>query len=304
MRDITLSPHQVRFPAMGTTVTVLFAGHLPPGAVGAVRNLFEGWEAALSRFRPASELSRVNRTPGQPVVVGRLIRTVVSAAVDAARATEGLFDPTLGRQMAAIGYNRSFTWPLRLGGGTFVRDLPAAGWRSIRVDDAAGTIAIPSGTALDLGGIAKGMAVDAAAHLLSELGAGTALVNAGGDMRVVRNDAAEWQVAFAEADDAAVTLTSGALATSGVTRRRWVQDGVERHHLIDPRSGLPADSGLRSVSVAAPTCAQAEVAAKVALVLGRDAGIAFLGRLGLPGLLTLTDGAVHETATWPTQVAA
>lgn len=123
-------------------------------------------------------------------------------------------------------------------------------------------------------------------------------------MRVVRNDAAEWQVAFAEADDAAVTLTSGALATSGVTRRRWVQDGVERHHLIDPRSGLPADSGLRSVSVAAPTCAQAEVAAKVALVLGRDAGIAFLGRLGLPGLLTLTDGAVHETATWPTQVAA
>lgn len=289
---------------MGTTVSILFVGDLPAGAAGAVRNLFVGWEAILSRFRPESELSRVNRAAGTPTTVGPLLESVLTVAVDAARATDGLFDPTLGRQMSAIGYNRSFEGPLRLVGGTFVRDLPAGGWRDIQIDAQKRTVSIPAGTALDFGGIAKGMAVDAAASLLSEFGVETALVNAGGDMRVARPDTAEWQIGFDEAKDRAVTLTSGGIATSGVTKRRWMQDGVERHHLIDPRTGLPSQSELRSVSVAASTCAQAEVAAKVTLILGFDAGTAFLERLNLPGLMTLQDDSIRATPTWPSQVAA
>lgn len=289
---------------MGTTVSILFVGDLPPGAAGAVRNLFVSWEAILSRFRPESELSRVNRAAGTPTIVGPLLRSVLTVAVDAARATDGLFDPTLGRQMSAIGYNRSFEGPLRLVGGTFVRDLPAGGWRDIQIDPQKCTVSIPAGAALDFGGIAKGMAVDAAASLLSEYGVETALVNAGGDMRVARDDAAEWQIGFDEAKDCAVTLTSGGIATSGVTKRRWMQDGVQRHHLIDPRTGLPSQSELRSVSVAASTCAQAEVAAKVALILGFDAGTAFLERLKLPGLMTLQDDSIRATPTWPSQAAA
>ena len=289
---------------MGTTVSILFAGDLPPGAAGAVRNLFAGWEALLSRFRPESELSRVNRAAGTPATVRPLLRNVLRVAVDAARATGGLFDPTLGRQMSAIGYNRSFEGPLRLVGGTFVRDLPAGGWRDIHIDAATNRITIPPGTALDFGGIAKGMAVDAAASLLAEFGVEAALVNAGGDMRVARDDAAEWQIGFDEAKDHAVTLAGGGIATSGVTKRRWMQDGVQRHHLIDPRTGLPSQSELRSVSVAASTCAQAEVAAKVALILGVEAGTAFLERFELPGLMTLRDDSIRATATWPSQVAA
>lgn len=289
---------------MGTTVSILFAGDLPPGAAGAVRNLFAGWEALLSRFRPESELSRVNRSAGTPTTVRPLLRSVLTVAVDAARATDGLFDPTLGRQMSAIGYNRSFEGPLRLVGGTFVRDLPAGGWRDIHIDAATNRITIPPGTALDFGGIAKGMAVDAAASLLAEFGVEAALVNAGGDMRVARDDAAEWQIGFDEAKDHAVTLAGGGIATSGVTKRRWMQDGVQRHHLIDPRTGLPSQSELRSVSVAASTCAQAEVAAKVALILGVEAGTAFLERFELPGLMTLRDDSIRATATWPSQVAA
>ena len=289
---------------MGTTVSILFAGDLPPGAAGAVRDLFAGWEALLSRFRPESELSRVNRAAGTPATVGPLLRNVLRVAVDAARATGGLFDPTLGRQMSAIGYNRSFEGPLRLVGGTFVRDLPAGGWRDIHIDAATNRITIPPGTALDFGGIAKGMAVDAAASLLAEFGVEAALVNAGGDMRVARDDAAEWQIGFDEAKDHAVTLAGGGIATSGVTKRRWMQDGVQRHHLIDPRTGLPSQSELRSVSVAASTCAQAEVAAKVALILGVEAGTAFLERFELPGLMTLRDDSIRATATWPSQVAA
>ena len=289
---------------MGTTVSILFAGDLPPGAAGAVRNLFAGWEALLSRFRPESELSRVNRSAGTPTTVRPLLRSVLTVAVDAARATDGLFDPTLGRQMSAIGYNRSFEGPLRLVGGTFVRDLPAGGWRDIHIDAATNRITIPPGTALDFGGIAKGMAVDAAASLLAEFGVEAALVNAGGDMRVASDDAAEWQIGFDEAKDHAVTLAGGGIATSGVTKRRWMQDGVQRHHLIDPRTGLPSQSELRSVSVAASTCAQAEVAAKVALILGVEAGTAFLERFELPGLMTLRDDSIRATATWPAQVAA
>ena len=289
---------------MGTTVSILFAGDLPPGAAGAVRNLFAGWEALLSRFRPESELSRVNRSAGTPTTVRPLLRSVLTVAVDAARATDGLFDPTLGRQMSAIGYNRSFEGPLRLVGGTFVRDLPAGGWRDIHIDAATNRITIPPGTALDFGGIAKGMAVDAAASLLAEFGVEAALVNAGGDMRVARDDAAEWQIGFDEAKDHAVALAGGGIATSGVTKRRWMQDGVQRHHLIDPRTGLPSQSELRSVSVAASTCAQAEVAAKVALILGVEAGTAFLERFELPGLMTLRDDSIRATATWPSQVAA
>lgn len=289
---------------MGTTVSILFAGDLPPGAAGAVRNLFAGWEALLSRFRPESELSRVNRSAGTPTTVRPLLRSVLTVAVDAARATDGLFDPTLGRQMSAIGYNRSFEGPLRLVGGTFVRDLPAGGWRDIHIDAATNRITIPPGTALDFGGIAKGMAVDAAASLLAEFGVEAALVNAGGDMRVASDDAAEWQIGFDEAKDHAVTLAGGGIATSGVTKRRWMQDGVQRHHLIDPRTGLPSQSELRSVSVAASTCAQAEVAAKVALILGVEAGTAFLERFELPGLMTLRDDSIRATATWPSQVAA
>ncbi len=304
MHHIRLTPRQVRFPAMGTIVSILFVGDLPPGAVGAVRNLFVGWEALLSRFRPESELSRVNRAAGTPTTVGPLLRNVLTVAVDAARATDGLFDPTLGRQMSAIGYHRSFEGPLRLVGGSFVRDLPAGGWRDIHINAEDGNVTIPAGTALDFGGIAKGMAVDAAASLLAEFGVVTALVNAGGDMRVARDDAAEWQIGFDEAKDRAVTLAGGGIATSGVTKRRWMQDGVQRHHLIDPRTGLPSQSELRSVSVAASTCAQAEVAAKVALILGLDAGTALLERLGLPGLMTLQDDSIRETATWPAQVAA
>ena len=302
--DIRLTPRQVRFPVMGTTVSILFVGDLPAGAAGAVRNLFVGWEAILSRFRPESELSRVNRAAGTPTKVSQLLRSVLTVAVDEARATDGLFDPTLGRQMSAIGYDRSFEGPLRLVGGTFVRDLPAGGWRDIQIDAQKCTVTIPAGTALDFGGIAKGMAVDAAASLLSEFGVATALVNAGGDMRVARADAAEWQIGFDEATDRAVTLTSGGIATSGVTKRRWMQDGVQRHHLIDPRTGLPSQSELRSVSVAASTCAQAEVAAKVALILGFAAGTAFLERLNLPGLMTLQDDSIRATPTWPSQVAA
>lgn len=298
------STREVRFPAMGTEVVVLTAGRAPAGAVARVRGLFALREEALSRFLPTSELSRLNRSAGRAMEVSPLMLETVDAAIRAAAATGGAFDPTLGRQMAAIGYDRPFGLPRRVTVLGMPPAGPGGGWREIAVDPARGTVTVPVGTALDFGGIAKGMAVDAAARLLDDAGVDAALVSAGGDIRVAGTRVGDWQVELTDTPAPwQITLSEGALATSSSSRRTWIQDGIRRHHLLDPRTGAPADSGLRSVSVAARTCRQAEVAAKAAFVLGADRGEAFLRALGLPGLLTPTAGAPIPVGTWPSEVA-
>jgi thiamine biosynthesis lipoprotein len=151
------------------------------------------------------------------------------------------------------------------------------------------------------------MAVDAAIELLRDAGVGSALVSAGGDLAVLGRPpgAGGWSVRLAEhPGDERVALCGGALATSSVTRRTWVQGDCRRHHLIDPRTGEPARGGLRAVSVAAATCEKAEVAAKAALVLGLDAGAALLHRLGLAAALVPELGAPRPLNAWPARDAA
>lgn len=295
------STREVRFPAMGTEVVVLTAGHAPAGAVARVRGLFALREEALSRFLPTSELSRLNRSAGRAMEVSPLMLETVDAAIRAAAATGGAFDPTLGRQMAAIGYDRPFGLPRRVTVLGMPPAGPGGGWREIAVDPARGTVTVPVGTALDFGGIAKGMAVDAAAVALRRAGVAEALVSAGGDLAVFGRPPGRpgWPVAVEGVGGPPVWVAHGALATSSVSRRRWRQGDVERHHLLDPRTGDPAASGLRSVSVAAARCARAEVAAKVALILGPADGAAFLADRGLSGLLVPDEGPPLAVGGWP-----
>ena len=300
-----VATRQVRFPAMGTEVRVVLAGEVPAGAVGRVRALFAQWEETLSRFLPESELSRLNRRAGRPVQVGRLLFDAIESALKAAAATGGAFDPTLGRQMAANGYGRSFGLPEQVTVLGMPPAGPGGGWRDITVHPTTRMVRLPVGIALDLGGIAKGMAVDAAARILLEDGVDAALISAGGDMRVTGRDEADWQVGLTDAPGAGqITLSRGALATSSSTRRTWIHAGARRHHLLDPRTGEPATSGVRSVSVAAGTCEHAEVAAKAAFVLGPSRGARFLEGLGLAGLLTPTTGPPIPVGSWPMEVAA
>jgi thiamine biosynthesis lipoprotein len=166
----------------------------------------------------------------------------------------------------------------------------------------AGTVTLPRGAALDFGGIAKGMAVDAAIGALREQGFRTALMNAGGDLAVLGlpPDERQWSIAVPGRNcHWRIPLVAGAVATSGIAKRHWTQGGEVRHHLLDPRTGLPAQTGLWSVTVAAGRCAQAEVAAKVAFVLGRREGAAFLRRHGLAGLLVGAEGLWSAEGGWP-----
>jgi thiamine biosynthesis lipoprotein len=290
---------------MGTEISVLAPLERIEPAEKAVRALFDEWESALSRFRPESELTRLNARAGRPIAVSSLLNDEVASALAGARATRGAFDPTLLPDLVRLGYDRTFA------------DLPADAsasrrppffggqWHGIRLDSDRRRILLPPGAALDVGGVAKGMAVDAALDRIEiELGIGTALVDAGGDLAVrgLPPGQKTWQVAI-EGTAIPVALRHGALATSGSGRRRWLQGGVQRHHLIDPRTGEPAASGLSSVTVAAATCRQAEVGATAVFVLGATEGTALLERHDLAGLLVGSRG-IETVGRWPQQQVA
>lgn len=285
---------------MGTDVVVLLPQSQHELADG-VERLFAGWDATLSRFRPESELSRLNAADGEETPVGPVLLAATEAALAAARATDGLFDPTLERNMVALGYDRSHGLiPLDAAAST-APPPPGGGWRAVEIDHRRGTVRLPRGAGLDLGGIAKGMAVDAAMLVLESAGVAAAAISAGGDLAVRGRPAhgVKWPIWLElPAGGQVVTLARGAMATSGISRRNWTQGGVARHHLIDPRIGLPAESGTWSASVVAGTCTQAEVASTVAFVRGLTDGAAFLEGLGLPGLFVTPSGERYPVAGW------
>ena len=288
------------FRSMGTDVTVTTPPHDARADMSVIEALFAEWDRQLSRFRPDSDLARLNAAAATAHQVGDLLFQATLAAIQAARATDGLFDPLLACRMEELGYDQTFDalLPDRVGGR--LRAWHPGGWRSIAVDHQRQTVTLPAGGGLDLGGIVKGMAVDAALTLIVRSGIPYAAVNAGGDLAVHGQppNAGGWEIAIDGSVPGQVSLDSGALATSSVERRRWQVDGQPRHHLLDPRTGMPATTGVRSASVAAATCQQAEVAAKAALLLGPAAGSDFLLRRNLSGLLVTDGGDALRIGAW------
>jgi FAD:protein FMN transferase len=242
------------FRAMGTDIELLADGE-PGDRFAAVEAEFDRLETLLSRFRPDSELSRLN-VAGE-LDAGPDLLAVTRLALAARERTGGRFDPTVHDALVAAGYDRSFE---------LVPEVAEARVRPGRcggaVEISATTIRLGAGVRLDFGGIAKGYAVDRAASILAA--AGPCLVNAGGDLAV---RAGVWPVGI-EGTDLVLELASGALATSGRDRRRWRRGGEELHHLIDPATGRPAEGDLVRVTVVAPSAVEAEVLAKVAFLGG------------------------------------
>ncbi len=270
-------------------------------AVALLAELEDRW----SRFRDHSELSALNAHAGAPVFTSAETATIVAMAVQAWSDTGGLFDPTVHDALVAAGYDRSFD---ALGAEGARPDVDAArrttvpGPAGIEVDERVGLVQLPPGCRIDLGGIGKGRAADLVLDRLLLTGAVGACVDLGGDVRVGGRTAGgsdDWLIAVDDPfrpgrDLAALRLASGAVTTSSRTRRRWVGAGGEGHHLIDPRTGRPAASGLASVTVVAGTAAAAEVHAKAALVGGLDHGRRLLEQAGMCALLVGDDGTVHR----------
>jgi thiamine biosynthesis lipoprotein len=269
-----------------------------------VREL-EAVDRACSRFRDDSELAQLNRAEGKPFAAGAYLFDAVQVALRAAAATGGLVDPTIGRGLRLAGYDRTFTIIGRRDQGT-VRFAPAAGWRLVELDEDRRSIRIPSGVELDLGATAKALAADRAALTAAERTGAGILVSLGGDIAIAGPAPnGGWPVRIADDHRASldgpgpvVSLESGGLATSSVTVRRWRVGEDELHHILDPRTGRPAQSCWQTVSVAAASCVDANTASTAAVLLGEAAPV-WLAERRLPARLVGISGEVVCVGGWP-----
>ncbi|MHB8340035.1 MAG: FAD:protein FMN transferase [Mycobacteriales bacterium] len=295
------------FPALGCLAVLAVTD---VGALGTVRAVVDAEldrvDAACSRFRPDSALSRANDSAGARVPAPALLTEAVAVALRAAKLTDGLVDPTLGRQLAGLGYDRDFA---QLGGTTHlppVRVRRVGDWRDVELGE--GWVRVPAGSSLDLGATAKAWAADRCARLAARAAPGVGvLVSLGGDVAVAGlAPRGGWPIRIGE--DAAedpergtgpvVRISDGGLATSGTAVRQWVRAGSLLHHLLDPRTGLPARTPWRTVSVAAGSCTDANVASTAAVLWGRAAP-GELGRRHLPARLVAEDGSITLVGGWP-----
>ncbi|HEX2988049.1 MAG TPA: FAD:protein FMN transferase [Chloroflexota bacterium] len=297
-------------------------------ALAEVQALFEECEDVMSRFRPGSELSWLNRSSGQPFVASPLLFQVVSDAISWSYATGGVFDPTVLRAIVDAGYDRSFEElptvpvgessstgrernatirgnrlserPWQTAGSGGHTTLSVSAWTRIRLDRSTRTITMPPEVGIDLGGIGKGWAVDRAVDRLRAFD--NFAVDAGGDLYVggTLSDGGPWTVGvqdpfFLEHDMLTLVARDRAVATSTTMRRRWALNGEPQHHLIDPRTGHPSASGVASVTVLAESVASAEVVAKVALLMGPEAGQRFLERRSVDWVMVTVEGMLKRS---------
>jgi thiamine biosynthesis lipoprotein len=302
---------RMRLEAFGTVALVAVAD--PSGlspALGAVDRVVAEFDRACSRFRDDSELSALNAAAGKSVRVGPVLLEAVSVALRAARLTGGDVDPTVGEALIALGYDRDFAVLERSGAATAgprpVASIP--GWRTVQVDSHQRTIRTAPGVILDLGATAKALAADrAAADACAAAGCGV-LVSFGGDLAIAGPAPTDgWRVrvtddhrAGVDAPGQWISLNSGGLATSSTSVRRWRTPAGTAHHLVDPSTARSADSPWRTVSVAAASCLDANIASTAAIIRG-EAAVAWLAGQGLPSRLVGVEGSVRHIAGWPSE---
>jgi FAD:protein FMN transferase len=316
--------------ALGTSVVLLVDD---PEALATARAIVErelrAIDRACSRFRPDSDLERVNAGAGRFVSVDPLLIDAVQVALRAAVLTDGDVDPAVGNALILAGYDRD--WSLlrkpveesqaaeaehAAAGNTRAKHeaRPAIqvrvtpGWRAIELDRERSAIRVPTGVRLDLGATAKAWVTDrAAAAVHAATGAGS-LIGLGGDIATAGATPGEgWRIYVTDdhrrvpgEQGQTISIRAGGIATSSTTARRWHHQGRTQHHIIDPATGAPAAPIWRTVSVAAETCLDANIASTAALIRA-DTAPAWLEQLGLPARLVGNNGAVCLVGDWPAE---
>ncbi len=298
--------------ALGTLVHLVVT---EPRCLPQARTLLEAdlaeVDLACSRFRPDSEIVNLQASHAASEQVSQqvspLLAEAIAVALRAAELTDGDVDPTVGAALSALGYDRDFEQVQKAQPRQSITVRTVPGWRAVHLDGR--TLTMPPGIQLDLGATAKAWAADrSAARIAGQTGAGV-LVSLGGDIAVA-GPAPEggWRIRVQDVTGAPedrpegpytmIAIRDGGLATSSTQARRWQRGGDVLHHILDPRTGLPADPVWRTVSVAAGTCADANAASTAAVIRGR-AALGWLAGLGLPARLVDATGAVFTVAGWP-----
>jgi FAD:protein FMN transferase len=296
-----------------TSVTIGVDG---PWALDAAAEILRGeiaaFDLACSRFRLDSELCALNRTGRTATPASPVFFEAVSAALRVAQLTDGAVDPTIGRSLLVLGYDRDFEELRRRSPNWLpIGSLdPAPGWRCVEIDEVERIVRIPHGVVLDLGATAKALCVDRAVHACaSELGVGV-VVDIGGDLAVAGPcPPGGWQVSVREDsnelqghDQCSVSMWDGGMASSGTSIRSWAGGGERLHHIVDPATGWPARAVWRMVTVAAVSCLDANAASTAAIVWGNEAPFR-IAQLGLPARFVDADGGTIEVGGWPSSAA-
>lgn len=295
--------HRLAFRAMGTEMLACVdnGSDQPPLELADVPGWFEEWEQILSRFRVDSELTRLNRAGHRPIPVSEPLWKVFQSALHLENFTGGLVTPTVAEAVQEVGYDRDFSLLTGQILAPFDSDpIVVSPLSTVTWDEATHSICLPDDVQLDFGGIAKGWAAEQVVNRLKHLG--SALMNCGGDIAMSGPllDGNPWEIGIYRPFDRSrgyigmmYFRRECGVATSSTDRRRWMQGNVLRHHIIDPHTGLSAESDVISATIVAATAVEAEAAAKSALILGSQAGMAWLeADPTLAGLLILEDAQV------------
>ncbi len=274
------SSAKITFGAMGTEVTIkgyhADEAHLAK-ALAAAKAELDRVEDMMTSWRDSPLVRMNDGANGEPQAVPKELSDLVQRSLTLARLSGGAFDPTY----ASVGKLWDFKAkpPVLPNDDAIAAALTNVGWGKVRVDTEASTVAMPAGTRLGLGGIAKGYGVDRAMKVLMDHGIEHALVNAGGDLKALGTNGGEpWEVAIKHPRDrekaiAVIPVSNVCLVTSGDYERFFELDGVRYHHIFDPRTGRPVVGGCMSASVTAPDAALADAVATAVCVLGPELGL-------------------------------
>ncbi|MEQ1702016.1 MAG: FAD:protein FMN transferase [Ilumatobacteraceae bacterium] len=281
-------------------ITVGDREHCEAAIAFAVEQL-DHYERCWSRFLPTSDISRINRSPGGGLAVDDATLTLLTVMMNGHRATDGRFDPTVLPALAASGYAASKADPSLVSEfATVDGDAPSV--LDVVLDVQAGMVHVPPGLTLDAGGIGKGLAADLIVAQLLHADLDGALVSIGGDMAMAGTppDAAGWLVTVEQPDPrdgdlCHLAISAGGVATSSTRSRRWLQDGNERHHHIDPATAMPSTTDLATATVIAGNGWLAEIHATAALSCGTAGILDYLADHGLSGLAVDLHGRVLRT---------
>ncbi|MCE1254363.1 MAG: FAD:protein FMN transferase [Anaerolineae bacterium] len=295
--------YKVAFKAMGCQMSALLeTTENHKNILEKVPAWFEKWENIFSRFRPESELNRLNDHAGLVMPVSMDLWQVLRLSLKIERLSNGLVTPIILDALEQAGYKYSFESGIFNYPYTFNQSLTISALNEMVMLPERRAVILPPGMRLDMGGIVKGWAAHQSMRRLQKYGA--TLVDAGGDISVSApyQTSLSWPVAVRHPLNENVSLgvlqiQQGGVATSGKDFRRWKRDGIWHHHIIDPRTALPAKTDLLTVTAFAPTVIQAEMIAKTIFILGSRNGLTWLDKFPqAAALLVFEDGSSQATS--------
>jgi thiamine biosynthesis lipoprotein len=275
--------YQIHFYAMGTDVLIQL--DCPPGKEGVLENIpswFDGWENSISRFRKNSELSRLNQSEGKFFYLSSETWDVLQLSLKNEKDSNGLITAGVLDTLYALGYDQTFDAINLFSSNVLNNELNTQNISDqilIRPNERG--VLLPPGLHLDFGGVGKGWACNQVLTKLSSLG--PTLVDTGGDIAISGTPEGNryWIIGIENPTDpkeeiTQVAITNCGIATSGRNKRKWNRNGIEYHHLIDPRTNTSTDTDVLSATVIATDVIQAEFGAKMINILGSKQGLSWL----------------------------